>query len=102
MNEPVIEILHHIKSYDKAAIVENNIPYSYLDLDLLSDSISSLLVDNHCQIGDRVLLLINPGIRFTSALFALWKCGAVAVPMFLDSPTDVLSYYIEDSGAIFF
>lgn len=49
--------------------------------------------------GERVLLLVPPGIAWARAFFAILAAGAVAVPVCLTSPARELAYIAKDSAA---
>ncbi|MGH2448871.1 MAG: AMP-binding protein, partial [Chloroflexota bacterium] len=53
---------------------------TFKDLDDLSDSLASALQAGGIHPGDRVALVLQNVPAFPIAVYAIWKCGAIAVP----------------------
>jgi malonyl-CoA/methylmalonyl-CoA synthetase len=94
----MLNIINSLKDYAQStAVLENRIEFQYSDMDLYSDKVCNLLNSNFriCN-GDRVILLLKPGFQFVSTIFGIWKSGAMAVPVYTESPENLIRYYIED------
>ncbi|HUP20308.1 MAG TPA: acyl-CoA synthetase, partial [Gemmatimonadota bacterium] len=50
--------------------------------------------------GERVALLVTPGLEYTAALLGTWRAGAVAVPLSPAHPPPELAHVLGDSGAV--
>ncbi|MEM9447028.1 MAG: fatty acyl-AMP ligase [Cyanobacteria bacterium P01_E01_bin.6] len=55
--------------------------WTYRDLDRRAQEIAALL-QSHCRLGDRALLLYPPGLDFIAAFFGCLYAGVVAVPAY--------------------
>lgn len=81
----------------KTAIIDDQGPYSYIELDDRSDWIANYLLLKGIQKGDRITFLIPPEFNFVAVLFAIWKVGAIAVPLCTIHPVPELQYVVDDS-----
>jgi acetyl-CoA synthetase len=54
------------------------------------------LVARGVQRGDRVAIMLEPGLPFYAGLFGAMKCGAIAVPLFMLFGPDGLRLRIDD------
>lgn len=52
------------------------------------------------QPGDRVGIMSSNRYECTVADYAIWCCGAVAVPIFETSPAEQVEWILSDSGAV--
>jgi len=73
--------------------------WTFGDLAAWSSRFAHLLERTGVARGDRVALLLEPGLPFYGALFGTLKRGAVAVPMFTLFGPDALAPRLQDSGA---
>jgi 8-amino-7-oxononanoate synthase len=77
---------------------------SYGELDRRSAAIAAA-VGERCELGDRIVILLPPGLDFIAAFLACSYAGAVAVPAFRPTPARLarmlpkLARIAEDSGA---
>jgi malonyl-CoA/methylmalonyl-CoA synthetase len=94
-------LIRHIGRFgNSTAIVESSKIYSYEALDSQSNNIANELERQFGKLkSERIILIVSAGFNYCAALFAIWKCGATAVPIFIDLPANAIEYYIEDSGA---
>ncbi|MDI7861831.1 acyl--CoA ligase [Rhizobiaceae bacterium n13] len=65
----------------KTALVAGERRMSYAELDDLSDRLAAGLAANAISPGDRIALLLDNGWEAAVSLFAIFKAGAVAVPL---------------------
>jgi len=82
---------------NKTAIIDCRGKYSYAALNNRSEGIAEYLLKTGTQKGDRIAFLISPEFDFVATLFAIWKLGAIAVPLCTIHPVDELQYAIDDS-----
>ena len=82
---------------NNTAIIDCKGKYSYSELNDRSVCIANYLLKTGTQKGDRIAFLISPEFDFVAALFAIWKLGAIAVPLCTIHPVDELKYVVEDS-----
>ena len=66
-----------------------------------SNRLGNLLRANGLQIGDRVGVLASQRTETAVAHVAVYKCGAIAVPLFVLFGLDALRHRLADSGAQF-
>jgi malonyl-CoA/methylmalonyl-CoA synthetase len=79
------------------ALLDNGIEYQYADIDCFSDKVCYYLRNDFLiGRGERVIILVKPGFHFVSTIYGIWKAGAVAVPIYTDSPENLIRYYIND------
>lgn len=64
-------------------------------------SVASALLDAGVESGDRVVLLSENRLEWLSCDFGIQSIGAVTVPIYPNSPTDIAQKIVEDSGARF-
>lgn len=55
---------------------------TYRQLDLRASHLASQLIKRQLTPGARVMLVLEPGLHYVTALFAIFKVGATAVPSF--------------------
>ena len=67
---------------DRAAVNE----LSYAELDAAASGGARTLDARGARAGDRVAIALPPGVDFAVALHAIWRLGAVAVPVDLRDP----------------
>ena len=83
----------------KTALVVGGRAYTYGELDRLSSTLAAGLAERGVARGDRVAILLRNCAEFVITDLAIFKLGAVKVPLNeLLSPSDV-SYMIGHSGA---
>lgn len=74
-------------------------PVSYSDLKRGSNQLANSLVKSGIKPGDRIGLLLPQCPQTVIAHIAIYKIGAIAVPLAMLFGPDALSYRLEDSGA---
>jgi malonyl-CoA/methylmalonyl-CoA synthetase len=82
---------------NKTAIIDCRGKYSYSELNDRSVCIANYLLKTGTKKGDRIAFLIAPEFDFVATLFAIWKLGAIAVPLCTIHPVDEWQYVIDDS-----
>ncbi len=70
---------------------------NYRELNMRVHQIAHYLQTKDIQIGDRVALCSQRSIDYIAALLAIWKVGAVYVPLDPDYPANYLQLIIEDA-----
>ena len=73
--------------------------YSFSDLKKLSNQLANGLKAHGIQRGDRVGILLGQSPETAISHIALYKIGAVAIPLFTLFGTDALDYRLSNSGA---
>ncbi|MBT5001014.1 MAG: AMP-binding protein [Tateyamaria sp.] len=88
-------------SRQKCAIIDvsgnERIDVSFGNLQQMTDGIARRLI-NHIQLGDRVGVLLGQTPWCAAAHLALWKIGAISVPLFKLLKHDALASRIKDAG----
>jgi acetyl-CoA synthetase len=75
--------------------------YGFRDLDRLSNRAANMLVDAGLRRGDRVGVFLSQSPEAAIAHAAIYKAGAIAMPLFVLFGPDALEYRLNDSGARF-
>jgi len=73
--------------------------YSYGDLRRHADTMAQELINRGVTAGDRVGVLRSQDIWTAAAHIAIWKLGAVSIPLFKLFGSDALSTRLRDAGA---
>ena len=73
--------------------------YSFGDLKGLSNRLANLLRANGVGSGDRVAILLPQSLQTAFGHIAVYKLGAIAVPLFTLFGPEALQYRMADSGA---
>jgi acetyl-CoA synthetase len=73
--------------------------YSFSDLKKLSNQLANGLKTHGIQRGDRVGILLGQSPETAISHIALYKIGAIAIPLFTLFGTDALEYRLSNSGA---
>jgi acetyl-CoA synthetase len=73
--------------------------YTFDDLKQLSDRFALALRANGVEQGDRVGIFLPQGLETAVAHLAIYKLGAIAVPLFTLFGTEALEFRLADSGA---
>ncbi|MBN3763089.1 acyl-CoA synthetase [Burkholderia sp. Ac-20365] len=74
--------------------------YTFDELKSLSDRFANALRASGVKKGDRVGIFIAQSVETALAHLAVYKCGAIAVPLFALFGPDALEYRLSDSGAV--
>jgi mycobactin salicyl-AMP ligase len=85
---------------DRHAVIDDDVRYTFAELDTRADRIASALADRGIAPGDRVLLQLPNSCQFAVALFGLLRAGAVPVMCLPGHRFAELSHFAEVSGAV--
>lgn len=88
---------------DKLALVQKNADgsvqeYSYAHVQDRANRLANSLRGRGVQAGDRVGIILPQGIETLASHMAIYKLGAIAVPMFKLFGIDAIEYRVRDSG----
>ncbi|MBN7816484.1 acyl-CoA synthetase [Algoriphagus pacificus] len=84
----------------KTAIVEGTNHYSYQELLIKSEQVSSfLLAESNDLNQERVAFMVAPGFDYVAVQWGIWRAGGIAVPLCITYPFPSLQYVIEDTQA---
>ncbi|MDR0292125.1 MAG: AMP-binding protein, partial [Elusimicrobium sp.] len=85
---------------ENTAAVFEGVRYTYHELQIVTDKCADLFWARGVRKGDKAAIVHKNSIWFVVANFALYKIGAVAVPVnFMISKIDEIKFILEDSGA---
>ena len=84
---------------DKTAVVAADREVSYRELDERVNGVANALHAAGIGPGDRVLLLLDSGVDFVASLHAVWRLGAVVVPLGPQTKAAKLAHVLADTGA---
>jgi acetyl-CoA synthetase len=73
--------------------------FTFGDLDRLSNRLANVLVGLDIERGDRVGVVVPQSLETGIAHLAIWKLGAISLPLADLFGPDALSFRLEDSGA---
>jgi acetyl-CoA synthetase len=74
-------------------------PVTYARLEDASNRLANVLIAKGVRRGDRVALVLAQGAAAAITHIAIYKIGAIAVPLAALFGTDALAYRLSDSGA---
>ncbi|MBP0594363.1 acyl-CoA synthetase [Paraburkholderia sp. LEh10] len=74
--------------------------HTFDELKSLSDRFANALRQSGVKKGDRVGIFLAQSLETALAHLAVYKCGAIAVPLFALFGPDALQYRLSDSGAV--
>ncbi len=83
---------------DATALVFHGRPVTYAELDDAAGRAAAALVSSGVEPGDRVALVVGNVPEFVSALYGVWRAGAVAVPLNVMLTSEELGYILADAG----
>lgn len=72
---------------------------TFAELDVLANRIANLLVSRGVRPGDRVAVILPQAVETAAVHIAIYKLGAIAVPMAMLFGAEGLQYRLENSGA---
>jgi long-chain acyl-CoA synthetase len=81
------------------ALIFEDKSYTYADLRTLTRNLSAALLERGVRPGDRVAFLLPNCLEIVVCYYACFKIGAIAVPLNIRFPADLLQYAINHSGA---
>jgi malonyl-CoA/methylmalonyl-CoA synthetase len=82
---------------DRAAIVDPDGSHTYADVDRQARQLAGRLFGRAGVDGGRVVVLGRPGRDFVVALLAVWRAGAMAVPLHPAHPVAELAGLVADA-----
>ncbi|WP_338846004.1 amino acid adenylation domain-containing protein [Massilia sp. W12] len=83
----------------QCAIMQDGFSISYGELNQKANQFAHYLLAHGLQQGERVALCMPPSWQLIVSLLALWKAGAVYVPLDSMHPQERLQYMLHDSAA---
>jgi acyl-CoA synthetase (AMP-forming)/AMP-acid ligase II len=89
-------VAHH---GDRTAYVTAAAEATWAEVGVEVDALARRLAGAGISPGDRVAVLAGNGLPFTTAVFALWRLGAIAVPLNYRLTAQDLGVLLSDSGA---
>ena len=92
-----LELMAHLHP-DRAAIVAGNDVWSYARLATVMTQAAAACTDRGVSPGDRVVLFFDQGPIAWAALFAVWRSGAIAVPISASQPSERLRRMFNDAA----
>ncbi|MFH0730867.1 MAG: long-chain-fatty-acid--CoA ligase [Pseudomonadota bacterium] len=84
---------------DKTALIFKSMPFSYLEMDLLSNKLANSLRDMGVQKGDRVSLYSQNSWEWLISYYAAAKIGAIVNPVNVMLTAEELLFVLDDCGA---
>ncbi len=83
---------------DANALIFRSRPVTYAQLDDAAGRACAAFVASGVQPGDRVALMVGNVPEFVSALYGIWRAGAVAVPLNVMLTSEEVGYMLADAG----
>ena len=104
MTEPLINVGDWIRQWSairphETAIISNDVPCSYRELDRRINQLSHLLIDLGVKKGDCVSVLLHNCKEYIEIFFAISKIGAIIVPLNWRLAVPELTFILQDSGS---
>lgn len=99
-NKNLVDLFEEIvKQYsNKTAVVHNSSSITYSELDQKSTELAQLLIHHNVQPSDVVGVCLNKSIELLISIWAILKCGATYMPMYIAYPKDRLNYMLKNSA----
>src|SRR6202035_1995307 len=84
---------------DKVALIVEDKTYTYGELSRLTQSLAASLLERGIRPQDRVAFLLTNCLEIVLCYYACFKIGAIAVPLNILFPSELLKYGLSHSGA---
>ena len=103
MNYPIHESVPSLfykqveQTPDAVAIIQNDIGITYRELSDKIECLEELLIENGVAFGKRVAVCMERSVESVVCMLAIFKSGAVYVPLDPKYPSDRLLYIIRDA-----
>jgi malonyl-CoA/methylmalonyl-CoA synthetase len=98
MGLPIID--KALENKDRKAITDHSGSYTYHYLNQASASLAAHILDGVDDLHEeRVAFMIQPSMYFVACQWAIWRAGAVAVPLHTGYPLPAVEYVLEDAKA---
>jgi long-chain acyl-CoA synthetase len=81
------------------ALIFQGKSYTYADLRSLTHRLAAAFIERGVQPGDRIAFLLPNCLEIVLCYYACFQIGAVAVPLNVRFPAELLQYAINHSGA---
>ena len=97
----MLPLIERARRYaDRPAILSDTRTYTYAELERKSAEIAADLLDGMEDLEEeRIAFLVQPGFLYVAIQWAIWRAGAIAVPLCTKHPLPSLQYVIEDTEA---
>lgn len=85
---------------DRTAVIDNQVSYTFAELDARAERIAAALADRGIAPGDRMLLQLPNTCEFAVALFGVLRAGVVPVMCLPGHRSAELNHFAAVSGAV--
>jgi amino acid adenylation domain-containing protein len=82
---------------DKVALIAGDQRITYGQLHRAASTLAHALRSDGVELGDRVLVMMDSGVEYTTAIHAVLMAGAVLVPVSTQTKTDKLAFLLQDT-----
>jgi amino acid adenylation domain-containing protein len=98
-NRSIVELFQRQEQLtpDNTALLFEHQSLSYRELDLYSSKLANYLLDQGVAAGDPVGVCMGRGLQMVAAMLAIFKAGAVYVPIAPDYPEQRIRHLLDDS-----
>jgi len=103
MNYPIHESIPSLfyrqveQTPDAVAIIQNDIGITYRELSARIEGLEELLIENGVTFGKRVAICMDRSVESIVCMIAIFKSGAIYVPLDPKYPPDRILYIINDA-----
>lgn len=93
--------IHALRNGDRIALIdgETGATTTFRALEERTNALAAALRERGVTKGDRVALVTLNGVRMLEVLLAVWKLGAIGVPINWRLSASEIKYILDDSGA---
>lgn len=86
---------------NRVAIIDATLgqDFTYAQLEQMSEGLARYLLDHNVTRGDRVGVLRSQSVWTAVAHLAIWRIGAISIPLFKLFGPDALMVRVHDAGA---
>ncbi len=90
---------HVQKQPNSIALVHNEVTMSYIHLDTLSNTYANSLRGRGVKKGDTVCVILEKSTDLISCIIAIFKLGAIYIPIEVDTPNDRVEYIVKNAAS---
>jgi acyl-CoA synthetase (AMP-forming)/AMP-acid ligase II len=84
------------KHPDKVAVIHQDVPLTYAQLDMMSGELCQKLLKNGFKPGDRAAILLDNSIGYVVSYYGILKAGGIVVPFNVQLVQREISYLVQD------
>jgi acyl-CoA ligase (AMP-forming) (exosortase A-associated) len=92
--------LTSLSAAQSLAVIDKGDAITYGDLEMRVEGLTQSLVDQGLKAGDRIAVRADKNIAVVALFFAVWRLGAILVPLNPALKDSQVQHILDDSGAV--